>query len=470
MKGTRRSGFIVAVIAALVYSASALAGAWPGLHVGASPQIEDLTVTPQTSTIATGASQQYKAIVRLSDGTTQDVTNLATWSVSSTSVARVGRLLRTIGAVSGLAEGSATISAAYKGWSASARLNDINIVSQRIDPANTGVGISGYRLGYRQHYIYEPTHTADRKPLLVIFLGGSSTTPSDYTNISERAAGLGYGVLDLSYPDGYVVGELCKGNDSCFGDARGATVFGNATPYEVGDRSYTSSVVHTTSSDSIVNRIVNLLDTLASQAPDPKSNPDPNYWGQFLVDDPRSSYVSAHYPHGAVPNWSRIILVGHSQGAGDAAFLAIHLPENSPVYRVVMLSGPQDCTIDSGGTCTASDPSATGASWVADTSATPMNHFWGLYNDREGSYGDYARHNWARMQDGSQVGAGCMHDGQQQQIVDGSANPNHRQLLGVSQPDRVWSILNHNSTAANRSYLPAITQAWDYLISGGHTD
>ena len=65
-----------------------------------------------------GASTQFSATATLSDGTTQSVTNAASWSSSNSSVASVSA----IGAVTGVAAGDADITATYQTISGKARV------------------------------------------------------------------------------------------------------------------------------------------------------------------------------------------------------------------------------------------------------------------------------------------------------------------------------------------------------------
>jgi uncharacterized protein YjdB len=59
---------------------------------------------------AVGATSQFSAMATLSDGTTQDVTNLATWVSSNTDEATVS----SAGLVTGVGAGTVTIQATYQ--------------------------------------------------------------------------------------------------------------------------------------------------------------------------------------------------------------------------------------------------------------------------------------------------------------------------------------------------------------------
>jgi hypothetical protein len=97
--------------------------------------ITGITVSAVTTTITSGASTQYKAIATLSDGTTQDVTDFATWNSSSAGVATVG----STGTVTGAGGGSSTITATFSGISgnAQATVSTATVTSLTIGPAAT---------------------------------------------------------------------------------------------------------------------------------------------------------------------------------------------------------------------------------------------------------------------------------------------------------------------------------------------
>lgn len=132
--------------------------------------------------------------------------------------------------------------------------------------------------------------------------------------------------------------------------------------------------------DSIIYRLILLLDYLS------QNSDHGDYWSSFLINDSHSPYFSPHDSSGALnytrrvsPDWSRIVFAGHSQGAAMAAFIGITTPV--AVRRVVMLSGPQD---NYERPIPDAAPEKTSANWIATSSTTPMNRFWGV-DERSGS-------------------------------------------------------------------------------------
>jgi hypothetical protein len=119
---------------------------------------------------------------------------------------------------------------------------------------------------------------------------------------------MGFHVISIDYLNN-VNTITCRNStdSSCFDDFRQEINFG--TPV--------SSVVDVDSVNSIVSRFAKLLVYLATH--DPAGG-----WADFL--------------QGNQPRWERIVVAGHSQGAGHAAYLG-------KCYRlagVLMFSGPQD--------------------------------------------------------------------------------------------------------------------------------
>lgn len=75
--------------------------------------IADVEITPNKDTLSKGATQQFRAIVRYADGTTEDITNSndAVWNTSEPTVATVTK----DGVVLASKEGLVNITVEYKG-------------------------------------------------------------------------------------------------------------------------------------------------------------------------------------------------------------------------------------------------------------------------------------------------------------------------------------------------------------------
>jgi predicted esterase len=194
--------------------------------------------------------------------------------------------------------------------------------------------------------VFEPAASAHAQ--LVIFMPGTGGKPANTLRLLRVVASLGYRVVGLEYDDEPAVVEVCPHNPrpSCSGDFRHERIFGDGTP----------SIVNNPQAESIVNRLVKLLDYLDRQYP--RSG-----WGSYLT--------------GAGPDWSQIIVSGLSQGAGMAAYIA----KREPVARVVLFSSPWDFFgLD-----------RTPAPWLFEPSATPPERWFAEYHKRENTAGMIAR-------------------------------------------------------------------------------
>jgi hypothetical protein len=81
--------------------------------------ITSISVTPANSTIALGGSQQFAASGMFSDGSTEDITSVCTWSSSSPTVAVMSKS----GVASSASHGQTNINAKFKGVTGSTPLN-----------------------------------------------------------------------------------------------------------------------------------------------------------------------------------------------------------------------------------------------------------------------------------------------------------------------------------------------------------
>jgi hypothetical protein len=81
--------------------------------------IQSITVTPALPTIALGSVQQFAAIGLFSDGSTEDITSVATWTSSTPTVAVVNQN----GVASSAIHGQTNIAAQFKGVTGSTLLS-----------------------------------------------------------------------------------------------------------------------------------------------------------------------------------------------------------------------------------------------------------------------------------------------------------------------------------------------------------
>lgn len=182
--------------------------------------------------------------------------------------------------------------------------------------------------------IYNPQVESNHR--LFLFFVGTNGKPQGSLNIESAFADWGYHAIALDY-ENHVVTVVCahSADPACFDHYRDAIMTGDAV----------SDKITVSRDNSILNRINKLLAYLVVQDPD-------GGWSEFFAD--------------GQPVWSRIVVAGHSQGAGHAAYLG----KMFPVDEVLMFSGPQDYLAD------LDRP----APWLARPSATPPSRYFAFLN------------------------------------------------------------------------------------------
>lgn len=144
--------------------------------------------------------------------------------------------------------------------------------------------------------------------LLLITFAGTNSMADQLLPFARTAVAVGYHAIGIDYINSVITTD-CRGkaDHQCFEKFRREIDFGDQV----------SDLVDVSPTNCILNRIEKLLRYLVQHQPNGK-------WQQFLKNDK--------------PDWEKIVLAGHSQGAGHAAFFA-------KTYRVrgaICLAGPQD--------------------------------------------------------------------------------------------------------------------------------
>ena len=177
-----------------------------------------------------------------------------------------------------------------------------------------------------------------QSPLLV-FLPGTGGHPAGVRLFLGVAADAGYRVIGLQYDNEPAAMQQCfrSSDPACTAVFRQSRLLGGPAPPS-----------ETPPDEAIVERLIRLLQFLAGNHPD-------EGWNRYLAN--------------GVPDWRRIAVAGHSQGGGMAAFLA----KRVSLARVLLFSGPPDYIQRS------QEP----APWLKEPSATPLEHWFGLYHRDE---------------------------------------------------------------------------------------
>lgn len=197
-----------------------------------------------------------------------------------------------------------------------------------VDPASTAPTIKTI---HGPHIVLRDMAARPLRRLFLMIVGTGGNAKDNYS-IDSFAAAKGYHVLSLDYPNNVITTTCSNSDDStCFDRFRQEIVFG--TPV--------SPLVDVDSANSIYNRLVALLKYLSVQYPR-------QGWDAFI----RNGQIQ----------WNKVVVAGHSQGAGHAAYIA----KKFAVQKVLMLAGPQDYL------ALFHRP----AGWQTSHSKTPVNRFY----------------------------------------------------------------------------------------------
>ena len=207
-----------------------------------------------------------------------------------------------------------------------------------IDPADTDQEIDEWL----QSHVVEIDRAVPAEDVLLLHFPGSFDIPTNSKLILQHAARRGYPAIGLRYPNSWTVNSLCRSStdSECFEKVR----------LEILDGVDRTDILVITEANSISNRLGKLLQYLDQEHPD-------DDWGRFLDGD-----------HEVI--WSKVIVSGHSQGAGHAAMVA-HVHE---VVRVGMFAGVTDYSNYFEGP----------AGWVSDEGATPVDVHFGFGHANDG--------------------------------------------------------------------------------------
>lgn len=206
-----------------------------------------------------------------------------------------------------------------------------------ISPAATDPAISTYL----QHHLAEaPASGTPAKHRLFVFLPGTGGQPAYQQLVLQTGSAQGYHAIGLMYPNTPSIGSLC--DDSTDPDAHWKARCEIVTGQDL------SPLVSVNATECIEHRLAALLAYLASTYPSED-------WGQYMA--------SGH------PDWTKIVIAGHSQGGGHAGVIAkLH-----PVYRCVCFSSPADWR----------NPVNQPASWYATAGATDASRIFGFSHQQD---------------------------------------------------------------------------------------
>ena len=185
------------------------------------------------------------------------------------------------------------------------------------------------------HLVAYDSGAATRNQLF-LFLCGSHAIPARQRLMTTLAARLGYHAVNLSYPNSWTVGGLCR--DSADADCHGRVRL------DILDGAGRSGLVQVGPANGIEHRLRTLLAYLDAKTPT-------QGWGRFLDVNGRI-------------DWSALVVAGHSQGGGHAAIIG----KRYAVARVIMLAAPADHV----------QALESPAAWLSAPGATPSERYFGF--------------------------------------------------------------------------------------------
>ena len=292
-------------------------------------------------------------------------------------------------------------------------------------PSETDGAITEY--DFRQLVILEPG--AETRGALFLMLPGTDGAPIVYEEITEVAGELGFHAIGLTYNNGEAINELCALtlDSDCHGKVRREVIFGEDT----------SDLVEVDFTHSILNRLVRLLEYLELQYPE-------EGWGQYL--DPATGE----------PDWEKVVVAGHSQGAGHAGLLA----KTYLVDRVILIAGTDWWGLGQ-------RPS----DWILEAGATPPERIFGYgHVDDDRPSPDVLYPTWAEY--------GLERFGPVT-VVEDTEDPNFdysHQIMTRIEPvfnevtgkaDAHGAMVTDLYLAFDDSGEPVLRPIWEYLLAGG---
>jgi pimeloyl-ACP methyl ester carboxylesterase len=185
-----------------------------------------------------------------------------------------------------------------------------------------------------------PKGTARKE--LVVLLPGTGGKPAQYRELIQTLVAGGYKVIGLGYDNKPTEAVACdaSGDLDCHRHFREERFRGDSP----------EATVQNTPAEGIEHRLTMLLEYLVRQFP-------AEGWDQYL--------------DGGKPAWKRMVIAGHSQGSGHAAYIA----KNNEVARVVLFSGPYD------GIDLRKSPKL--STWLSEPSKTPMDRWYAEYHEKD---------------------------------------------------------------------------------------
>jgi trimeric autotransporter adhesin len=166
--------------------------------------LASITISPQTPTISLGTTQQFAATGIYTDGSSQDVTSLATWSSTDATIAIISNSLGSYGLATSAGLGTTNIAATAGSLVASTActVGQASLTSIAVTPSNTAIA-----LGYLQQFAAVATYSDGSTQDITQSVIWISSSPSVATiSTAGVAMGTSAGTAQISATSGSVTG------------------------------------------------------------------------------------------------------------------------------------------------------------------------------------------------------------------------------------------------------------------------
>jgi hypothetical protein len=215
------------------------------------------------------------------------------------------------------------------------------------------------------HLAYAPSGVPLGK--LAVVLHGTGSSPQAYLELAGSLRSAGFHVIVLRYSAALGTLGACPDTGAatdpdCHRIFRSETVFGAGVPDPTG-HAYDHPLANINLSNSVMNRLLKLVDYLRTVAPGAG-------WDSFQQRS-GTACTSMNTTYGACDlDWTKVVAVGHSQGAG----VGLYLGKFFPLSKIVMLSGTYDAYNLGGGSFTIAPWVAEGGMATANTDIGTLLH------------------------------------------------------------------------------------------------
>jgi hypothetical protein len=317
--------------------------------------------------------------------------------------------------------------------------------SHLTDPCTTGAGILCANNILNDNISAPPKPTVTPHNKLAVIFNGNGAQPAAHNKLANVLVADGFHVIALRYMSAWGTAASCPDaaaltDPDCHRTFHGEVTFGAGVPDPAGHALSMAGLVDVNLQNSTENRLLQLVKYLVA-------NFASEGWEQYqqstggVCTSFNTTYNACNL------NWSKVDLIGHSLGSGQALYLS----KFHAVDRVVMISGPFDEYLT---------PTLTIAPWITEGGfATPSAKMYGFTHLREPNLLNQSAA-WAAL---GLPGA--------QTSIDGNTPPysNSHQLTTDATPGCTISQSFHNSTAQDLctpGVYPTFAGAWQYLAAG----